>query len=403
MMPEFFVVIVSVALILFFGEILPSAVFIGHNQLAIASTLSPLVHVIMWIVYPIAYPIAKLLDCVVPHDGCAMNYYTRNELAALIRLQYEARMAERQAKVRQRQAMTMTKKANVASSPMACFVRSGSSDNEDNNNNHQVPSSPSIGNSIHSAVSLDLDEVIMAEGALALRSRKVADLVIPRKKVFSISYDAELTEEMIVHIFASGYSRVPVYRGQNPKQICGILMTRELILVKASDRKKVGDLPLHTARCISPNMDLVALVNLFQTGGGVGVMGRTRRSAGHMAIVCAKPDLANDALQHQADDGRGGGDPPIPPEAGLIGIITMEDVLEALLQEQIYDETDAAGRRISMRGTDSTSVSTAGTAGRRPGPQHSASSSSIQRHPLPPPSTTTASAADATSYYSALL
>ena len=29
-----------------------------------------------------------------------------------------------------------------------------------------------------------------------------------------------------------------------------------------------------------------------------------------------------------------------PAEAGLMGIITLEDVLECLLQEQIYDEND---------------------------------------------------------------
>lgn len=33
-----------------------------------------------------------------------------------------------------------------------------------------------------------------------------------------------------------------------------------------------------------------------------------------------------------------------PEQAGLMGIITLEDVLESLLQEQIYDENDVSSR-----------------------------------------------------------
>jgi hypothetical protein len=50
-----------------------------------------------------------------------------------------------------------------------------------------------------------------------------------------------------------------------------------------------------------------------------------------MALVCARPLVAEDALQQQQ---------PLPEKAGLMGIITIENVIEALLQEQIYDESD---------------------------------------------------------------
>ena len=32
---------------------------------------------------------------------------------------------------------------------------------------------------------------------------------------------------------------------------------------------------------------------------------------------------------------------PIPKEAGLLGLITLEDVIEELLTEEIYDEDDS--------------------------------------------------------------
>jgi hypothetical protein len=49
----------------------------------------------------------------------------------------------------------------------------------------------------------------------------------------------------------------------------------------------------------------VDLINLFQTGGRAG-------RVGHMALVCARPDIGNAALEN---------DEPLPNEAGLMGYV----------------------------------------------------------------------------------
>ena len=41
----------------------------------------------------------------------------------------------------------------------------------------------------------------------------------------------------------------------------------------------------------------------------------------------------------------------IPPEAGFMGIVTLQDVLESVLQERIYDEEDVAQRHLAGAGT----------------------------------------------------
>ena len=60
--PEFVPILISVILVLLFGEIIPQAICTGPDQVKIASKFAPLTKVLMWMTYPITYPIAKLLD-----------------------------------------------------------------------------------------------------------------------------------------------------------------------------------------------------------------------------------------------------------------------------------------------------------------------------------------------------
>ena len=94
------------------------------------------------------------------------------------------------------------------------------------------------------------------------------------------------------------YNRNPD-REKDQTAIRGILMTRQLIVINASDKREVHTLPLHIPACVSPKKNLVDLINMFQTGSG-----------GHMALVCARPNVATEAL----DRGEA-----IPPSAGLMG------------------------------------------------------------------------------------
>lgn len=61
LVPSWLAVILSVSLVLFFGEIFPSAVFTGKNQLAIAAGMSWLVYTLMMVLGPVAWPISWML------------------------------------------------------------------------------------------------------------------------------------------------------------------------------------------------------------------------------------------------------------------------------------------------------------------------------------------------------
>jgi metal transporter CNNM len=358
-------VVLSVTLVLFFGEIIPSAVFTGPNKIALASQMTPVVKLVMFLLWPIAFPIAKILDHVLHDDDDEehADAFNRGELSALVRIQYEERMAAKQQRKKEKAQFAPTTattsrtnpdhvggldftipstdpavSAEIRASKREAARRFSHRDTTTSSNNNSMSTLPEVpevgGNAItrttpKRSVSIHVDEVSMVEGALQMKTLTALDVFTPIHRMFAINYDTLLTERTVVHIYSSGYSRIPVFefQPQKPKNhtaLRGILMTKQLIVVNPSENRPITTLPLYTPMCVSPKINLVDLLNLFQTG-----------RVGHLALVCARPTVGSDALSAGIT---------LPEAAGLMGIITLEDVLEALLQEQIYDETDKVER-----------------------------------------------------------
>lgn len=347
LVPSYIAVILSVTLVLFFGEIIPSAVFTGPKQLAIAANLVPLVRFILLVLSPLAYPIAKILDHFLhdEDDSHGMNLYNRGELTALVRIQYEERMAMKKLRKKEMAKLNLDR-----SLPTYLSRGSSLSDGIDSLTRRSIrqgiearlleqqnTSRPEGGSSrvpLIRAPSWHHDEVTLVEGALSMKSKTAIDCYTPMRDVFAIPNDMTLNEANVVNIYSRGYSRVPVYdtskstfRGGTEKKlaICGILITKQLIVVNNNDNRVVSTMPLLQPLCIPPSTNLVDLINIFQASGTHIYKG------GHLAFLCANADKANEALEKGKS---------IPLSAGIMGLITLEDVLEELLQEEILDELD---------------------------------------------------------------
>ena len=76
-------------------------------------------------------------------------------------------------------------------------------------------------------------------------------------------------------------------------------MTKHLIVVNPQANRPLSTLPLYTPVCVSPKINLVDLLNLFQTG-----------KVGHLALVCARPTVGQDSLNAGL---------ALPEAAGLMG------------------------------------------------------------------------------------
>ncbi|DBA01124.1 TPA: hypothetical protein N0F65_001752 [Lagenidium giganteum] len=313
LVPEAVSIVLSVTCVLFFGEIIPSAIFTGPNQLKIAASLAPMVKALMLVTAPVAYPISKLLDYLLGDDH-SLAQYKRKELKALIALQRENDEAKR---IYLSQHSHSVDPDGKESSPSSGRGSSGSGSSSTSTDSHKTMWTPTFANSAHST-RLHVDEVTIIHGALDLSSKTVTNIMIPMKQVYMLEYDTKLTEHVMADILASGHSRIPVYK-EYRSNIVGLLLVKRLIVLDPEDERPIRDLVLRKPIVTTPNESCYSILNEFQKG----------RS--HIALLTRQADAVMRCWEQDVD---------VPRDVEFLGIVTIEDVIEELIQEEIEDESD---------------------------------------------------------------
>jgi metal transporter CNNM len=265
----------------------------------------------MALLLPITYPIAKLLDKVLHEEEDSNGAFDRGEISALVRIQYEERLALKRRRKLERMDSTRLNSSSNFSHP-----KSRPPDLEAAIKTAKVASSrnlikmedsfldPAAISGLEDVQSIHVDEVTMVEGALQMKTKTAFDVFTPLHRMFAVPADLILNEDNVVDIYSSGYSRIPVYdhnplKPKSQTAIKGVLNTKNLIVVNMNEDRPLETMPLATPPCVSPKMNLVELVNLFQTG-----------RYGHFAVVCARPNIGAEAFKAGS---------AIPDAAGVMG------------------------------------------------------------------------------------
>jgi metal transporter CNNM len=324
LVPESISILLSVTCVLLFGEILPSAVFTGPNQLRIAAALTPAVHVLMVVTSPLSYPIAKVLDCWLGADH-DVTRYKRQELKALVALQRETAELRRTFVDNHDGAGTSDQIPHAnrhmrrSSRETDMLLGSGSDSMPHSESGYLTPSGTGMahGNSAQST-NLHVDEVTIIHGALDLTAKTVREVMIPIDQVYMLEYSTKLGENVMADILASGHSRIPIYKDYEAN-IVGLLLVKRLIVVDPEDERAVSDLALRKPIVVSPEASCYYVLNEFQKGGS------------HIALVTKDAKVVKQCW-HDGED--------IPADVEFVGIITIEDVIEEIIQEEIEDESD---------------------------------------------------------------
>uniref|UniRef100_A0A8D0H9S9 Metal transporter n=1 Tax=Sphenodon punctatus TaxID=8508 RepID=A0A8D0H9S9_SPHPU len=157
-------------------------------------------------------------------------------------------------------------------------------------------------------------ELAMVQGALELRTKAVAEILTPLADCFLLRADALLDFATVSEILRSGYTRIPVYEGEARGNIVDLLFVKDLAFVDPDDCTPLRTVtrfyrrPLHR---VFHDTRLDTLLEEFKKGKS------------HLAIV-------------QRVNNEGEGDPFYE----VMGIVTLEDVIEEIIKSEILDETD---------------------------------------------------------------
>ncbi|KAF0719898.1 hypothetical protein As57867_000694, partial [Aphanomyces stellatus] len=161
---------------------------------------------------------------------------------------------------------------------------------------------------------LDSDEADIMKGAMAFKSKRVSEVMTPIGDVFALPGTTTLDRETIRDIYHRGFSRIPVY-GKDINDIVGLIFVKDLIFADPMEETSLLHF-LHVfgrgVHRVWPDSTLGDVLQAFK-------MGRT-----HLALV------------HDVNNS-GPGDPFYETK----GIVTLEDIVEDILQSEIYDESDA--------------------------------------------------------------
>ncbi|EPY18874.1 hypothetical protein STCU_09730 [Strigomonas culicis] len=309
--------IVSTLLVLIFGEILPMS-FCNNEKYGLwagAKSL-PALKISIFILYPIAKPLGMMLDCLVSHD--AGQLYDREEFKKLIRVHWE-KYSE----------------------------KSG----------------------------LDAEQLRMMLSALDAKEVTLTNIMTPIEKAFMLDGSEVLGPDLQRKLWEYGKSRVPVYV-HTADNIIGVLYVRDLISVPVLS----GDYTAQTVRDFIAEhpRDLLAVGAATKLTSALALLLRgntqllfveqdeTVAAPPALAAARSEPDSPKDTKKkgrrHSQSHGSGGEGEEDDAEEMVsarvlcaknllrfeegkdvhhfVGIVTMEDVIEGIISEEIYDEDE---------------------------------------------------------------
>lgn len=149
---------------------------------------------------------------------------------------------------------------------------------------------------------LDNDEIEIIRGALQLSEKHVSHIMLPIADVFWLTPDTTLTPARVIEIEQNGRSRIPILN-ETATQCYGLLLMKELVNVDFNTTLyKIADLPLHPVQLVGSRTALDTMLRKFIA------------SSTHLV--------------------------PVERRGKIVGIVTIEDLIEEIVGREIEDESD---------------------------------------------------------------
>ncbi|XP_072335693.1 metal transporter CNNM2-like isoform X2 [Scyliorhinus torazame] len=287
-------VAVSTLGIVIFGEIVPQAICSRHG-LAVGANTIVLTKFFMLLTCPASYPVSRLLDVILGQE--IGTVYNREKLLEMLRV----------------------------TDPYNDLVK---------------------------------EELNIIQGALELRTKTVEDVMTPLRDCFMITSDATLDFNTMSEIMESGYTRIPVCEGER-SNIVDLLFVKDLAFVDPDDctpLKTITKFYNHPLHFVFNDTKLDAMLEEFKKGQPpqrtvvYHFWQQLVTSLNAAYTVCKSWEQMRKKMAHLKKYGKGKSHLAIvqrvnnegegDPFYEVLGIVTLEDVIEEIIKSEILDETD---------------------------------------------------------------
>ena len=314
--------ILSLLILLIFNEILPQ-IFCKKNQLLFAGYFSEYISSLMNLTFFITIPIGKILNYLLGNQH--RHHFLNADLKALIEIHKISNNNNNNSNEEINSINEESKTIDHLYSPI---------------NNINYNSSNENINFKEEKIGLNEDQANLMISALEIKEKKAKDIMIPLNKVYSIDYEQKLSKETIAEILSKGYSRIPVYikkKEDSSIEIIGLVRIKQLIGLDLYENKSLKEFNIKICKplVIHPNKSLMDLLKEFRLGKS------------HMAFVTENVEnleyrlgLNNKNSENNFGINKRKLSDSININNKILGIITIEDVIEKLFKFEILDEDD---------------------------------------------------------------
>jgi metal transporter CNNM len=149
---------------------------------------------------------------------------------------------------------------------------------------------------------LDDNEVEIMRGALALSDKHVIDITTDMSKVYWLQPDTIIDGAKIDEIKSENWSRIPVLNKKRT-EVYGVMLMKDLVDIDFDERSyRVDELPLKSTKIVGSRTALDTMFRKF---------------------IAARTHLM-----------------PVEKNGVIIGIVTIEDLIEEIIGQEIEDESD---------------------------------------------------------------
>lgn len=155
---------------------------------------------------------------------------------------------------------------------------------------------------------LDEDEVEIIKGALQLSEKQVSEIMTKIQHVYWLTRDDVIDAERIDEIKAANWSRIPIF-DKKLKNCYGILRMKDMVDIDFDEKSyQVSELQLHPAKTVGSRTALDTMFRHF---------------------IGARTHLM-----------------PVEKNGKIVGVITIEDLIEEIIGHEIIDESDHLTSRV---------------------------------------------------------